>query len=73
MNVDRSQSALGSAAETEWIKAEGYYEAGKIIATVPQLDSFDPDVLTYSVDVALNGQQFTGKPVAFRYYDIQIQ
>jgi len=25
------------------------------------------------VDVALNGQQFTGRPLQFRYYDIQIQ
>jgi hypothetical protein len=24
------------------------------------------------VDVALNGQQFTGKPVNFRYYDVKI-
>lgn len=26
----------------------------------------------YLVDVALNGQQFTGKPVNFRYYDVKI-
>jgi len=24
------------------------------------------------VDVALNGQQFTGRPLQFRYYDIHI-
>lgn len=29
--------------------------------------------MTYSVDVALNGQQFTGKPVNFRYYDVCIE
>lgn len=28
--------------------------------------------LNYNVDVALNGQQLTGKPVVFRYYDIQL-
>lgn len=73
MNVDRSNSAVASNGDAEWIKAEGYYKEGKIIATVPKIDNFDPDVLAYSVDVALNGQQFTGKPVMFRYYDIQIQ
>ena len=29
--------------------------------------------MKYIVDVALNGQQFTGKPLNFTYYDIQIQ
>jgi hypothetical protein len=29
--------------------------------------------MTFCVDVALNGQQFTGKPVNFRYYDVQIE
>jgi hypothetical protein len=28
--------------------------------------------MVYSVDVALNGQQFTGKPMNFRYYDVHI-
>jgi hypothetical protein len=40
---------------------------------VPKLDNFDPEQLTYNVDVALNGQQFTGRPVMFRYYDVKIQ
>jgi len=37
------------------------------------LDNFDPEILQYSIDVALNGQQFTGRPVNFRYYDVHIQ
>lgn len=35
--------------------------------------NYDPENMTYSVDVALNGQQFTGKPVNFRYYDVKIE
>lgn len=36
--------------------------------------SYDPDAnLQYNVDVALNGQQFTGRPVVFRYYDIRLE
>ena len=53
--------------------AEGYFENGKIIAKIPFLEHFDSDQMQYSIDVALNGQQFTGKPVNFRYYDVQIQ
>ena len=55
-----------------WVTAEGYFENGKIIAKIPHLDNFDPEILQYSIDVALNGQQFTGRPVNFRYYDVHI-
>ena len=55
MNVDRGGSAVGSTADSEWIKAEGYYVDGKIKAVVPKIDNFDPEVLSYSVDIALNG------------------
>lgn len=69
------QRSIGNESELAdaWTTAEGYFENGKIIATVPKIDNFDPEQLTYSVDVALNGQQFTGRPVNFRYYDIQVQ
>lgn len=39
---------------------------------MPKLSSYDPEQMSYCVDVALNGQQFTGKPVNFRYYDVQV-
>ena len=57
----------------DWVTTEGHYENGKITCKVPALDTFDPDSLQFNVDVALNGQQFTGKPIAFRYYDIKIK
>lgn len=56
-----------------WVLTEGVYSKGKILAKVPKMTEFDPDNLSYLVDVALNGQQFTGKPVNFRYYDVKIQ
>jgi hypothetical protein len=37
------------------------------------VQKYDPENMTFSVDVALNGQQFTGKPVNFRFYDIHIE
>jgi len=59
-----------------WACSPGEYSDGKIICKVPELKPgmYDPDsTLQYNVDVALNGQQFTGKPVVFRYYDIRIK
>jgi hypothetical protein len=56
-----------------WTCTAGHYENGKIVCIVPQLEDFDPDSLQFNVDVALNGQQFTGKPIAFRYYNIDIK
>jgi hypothetical protein len=35
---------------------------------------YNPDGnLQYNVDIALNGQQFTGRPLVFRYYDIRLE
>ena len=58
-----------------FICSPGVYENGKITCKVPALDTtkFDADYLFFNVDVALNGQQFTEKPVQFRYYDIHIK
>lgn len=39
---------------------------------VPKLGNPEGDGLQFNVDVALNGQQFTGRPLQFRYYDIVI-
>jgi hypothetical protein len=51
-----------------WYCSAGHYENGKIICIVPELDLYDPENLQFNVDVALNGQQFTSKPLPFRYY-----
>lgn len=38
-----------------WVTAEGYFQNGKIIATIPKLENYDSEHLQYSIDVALNG------------------
>ena len=68
-----ANSAMKAYEDDQWVTTEGFFQNGKIIAKIPKLDNFDPDQLQYSIDVALNGQQFTGKPVNFRYYDVNIQ
>lgn len=50
---------LGGADEFsqgEWICTEGIYANGIVTATVPHLESFKAENMSYCVDVALNGQ-----------------
>ena len=64
-----------------WTWTEAKFENGTIMCTVPPLengriqgaDHSDGGGMQYNVDVALNGQQFTGRPLQFRYYDIHIE
>jgi hypothetical protein len=42
-------------SQGEWICCEGVYANGIVTATVPNLDSFQADNMSYNVDVALNG------------------
>ncbi|KAL4436169.1 hypothetical protein ABPG74_018153 [Tetrahymena malaccensis] len=55
-----------------WICVVGKYDKGKITCTVPTLTEFNNDSLNYNVDVSLNGQQFTGQPSSFRFYDVHV-
>jgi hypothetical protein len=55
-----------------WVCSAGFYENGKITTTLPELDEYDPNNLQFNLDIALNGQQFTGHPLKFRYYDVHI-
>ena len=55
----------------EYMLVDGHYENNQIVCEVPKL--VDNTELTYLVDVAINAQQFTGKPINFRYYDVQIE
>lgn len=63
-----------------WTWTNASYENGTIICKVPQLDfgkiggmEGETASLQFNVDVALNGQQFTGRPLQFRYYDIHVE
>jgi len=62
-----------------WTWSDAVYDNGTIVCEVPTLDyaklvsENDTASLSFNVDVALNGQQFTGKPLQFRYYDIQVE
>lgn len=55
-----------------WHLALGNYSQGVIACSTPKLNDFEPDNLQYNIDISLNGQQFSGYPIIFRFYDIQI-
>lgn len=55
-----------------WTCAAGHYSEGKIVCIIPKLDIWDENNMLYNVDIALNGQQFSGSNLQFRFYDISI-
>ena len=65
----RGESTSG---DVEWHLTAGKYEKGQVTCKVPTLDSYDENSMAYMVDIAPNGQQFTGKPLNFRYYDVTV-
>ena len=40
---------------------------------IPKLELWDEENMSYYVDIAINGQQFTGNPLPFRFYDVKIK
>ena len=51
-----------------WYCSVAKCESGKITCIAPKLTNYNPDSPQYNVDIALNGQQFSGSPVIFNYY-----
>ena len=51
-----------------WHCVTASYTTGKITCSIPRLNKYNPENLQYNVDIALNGQQFSGYPIIFRYY-----
>lgn len=56
-----------------WICVRGIYHKQKVICTIPRINDLHSDTLFFNVDISLNGQQFSGSPSSFRFYDIQIE
>ncbi|CAG9322910.1 unnamed protein product [Blepharisma stoltei] len=68
----RISISSGKMEDADWQMTSGRYIDGKVLCKVPTLFEYDENSMGYVVDVAINGQQFTGKPINFRYYDIEI-
>jgi hypothetical protein len=55
-----------------WYCAFATYENGLLSCTIPKIDNFNQSQTEYNVDVAINGQQFTGFPMIYRFYQITV-
>ena len=56
----------------DWICVRGTYEKDRITCELPNVTKLSDKLLHFNVDVSLNGQQFTGNPSGFRFYDLKV-
>lgn len=54
--------------KSNWYCTFGSYENGIIKCKIPKIDGFNQSTSEYFVDVSLNGQQFSGHPLTYRFY-----
>ena len=59
--------------EHDWLLTAAKYAEGKISCKIPTPEEIDENTVGYVVDIAINGQQFTGKPLNFKFYNLEIQ
>jgi hypothetical protein len=55
-----------------WYCSFATYENGVITCNIPKIDNFNQSQPEYNVDIAINGQQFTGFPMIYRFYEITV-
>jgi hypothetical protein len=70
MDVANIESQLDKA---NWYCCFATYENGIMTCTIPKIDNFNQNQVEYNVDIAINGQQFTGFPMIYRFYEIKIE
>lgn len=70
MDIDNLDNQLDKA---NWYCCFSTYENEMMTCNIPQIENFSQDQVEYNVDVAINGQQFSGFPMIYRFYDIEIE
>lgn len=55
-----------------WYCCLGTYDNGVITCAIPKIDNFQQNQVEYNVDLAINGQQFSGYPMIYRFYQISV-
>jgi alpha-tubulin suppressor-like RCC1 family protein len=58
--------------EHDWLMVAGKYEDGKITCKIPVPEDIDDNSSGYVVDISINGQQFSGKPLNFKFFNIEV-
>ena len=69
MDIATHDSQLDKA---NWYCSFGVYEKENINCNIPKIDNFQQMQVEYNVDISLNGQQFSGYPMIYRFYEIKI-
>lgn len=70
MDFANIESQLDKA---NWYCCFATYENGLMTCNIPKIENFSQNQVEYNVDVAINGQQFTGYPMIYRFYDIKVE
>lgn len=59
--------------KANWYCSLGSYEKGMIYCNIPHIDNFQQIQVEYNVDISINGQQFSGYPMIYRFYEIKVE
>lgn len=68
MDINVNDSQL---EKSNWYCSFGSYENEVIYCSIPKIDNFQQAQVEYNVDISLNGQQFSGFPMIYRFYEIK--
>ena len=62
-----------SVERANWYCSSGNYENGVITCHIPKIENFIQNQVEYNVDLSINGQQFSGFPMIYRFYEIKFE
>eukprot|EP00743_Colponemidia_sp_Colp-15_P002521 GILK01002733.1.p1 GENE.GILK01002733.1~~GILK01002733.1.p1 ORF type:complete len:871 (-),score=95.60 GILK01002733.1:101-2677(-) len=69
VSQDQLQGKFGPHVEYD---VRATYKNGRIYCVTPPVDAVWATNYVFSVDVSVNGQQFSQEPLPFRFYDVQL-
>jgi hypothetical protein len=59
--------------KANWYCSFATYENTTLVCNIPKIDNFSQNQVEYNVDISINGQQFSGYPMIYRFYEIKIE
>ena len=72
MDIENLDSQLD---QPNWQCCFATYDPDNNLMTcnIPKIDNYNPSSPEYNIDIAINGQQFSGYPSIYRFYNIYIE
>ena len=59
--------------KANWYCSFATYENSTMVCNIPKIENFTQNQNEYNVDISINGQQFSGFPMIYRFYEIKIE